>query len=187
MKLLCKILLILFICPQVYAYSSKIDVTNNAFMHNTRGTTLLHEKKYNGAISEFMIGIRLLPDNPIIHPIYNNLGIAYLELAKISKDYDKRNEKIFLKHAENSFLHALNFYPPALSYYENLVETYALMGVLDKKKVEYKKNKSLYSPIIVAMIYKKQGKTIEAQAIINDFVSKNPDLIMIKNLEKYFE
>ena len=27
----------------------------------------------------------------------------------------------------------------------------------------------------------------EAQAIINDFVSKNPDLIMIKNLEKYFE
>ena len=92
LKLLCKILIVLFLTTPAFAYSSKIEVENNAFMHNNKGVTLMSEKKYNSAINEFVIGIRLLPDNPIIHPIYNNLGVANLELAKLKKEQGKTTD-----------------------------------------------------------------------------------------------
>ncbi len=187
LKLLCKILIVLFLTSPAFAYSSKIEVENNAFMHNNKGVTLMSEKKYNSAINEFVIGIRLLPDNPIIHPIYNNLGVANLELAKIAKKQKSRRYLRYANVAENSFIHAINYYPVNFSYYVNLVEVYDLMGVLDKKALKYQKNNELYSPIILALIYKKQGKILEAQGIIADFKKKNPELIIVKNIEKYFE
>jgi tetratricopeptide (TPR) repeat protein len=187
LKLLCKILILLFLTSPAFAYSSKIEVENNAFMHNNKGVTLMQAKKYNSAINEFIIGIKLMPDNPVIHPIYNNLGIAYLEYAKIVKNYNSKKINRYANLAENSFFHAINYYPVNFSYYVNLVEVYDLMGVLDKKAKEYKEKSGLYSPIILALIYKKQGKTLEAQEIIANFKNKNPDLIIVKNIEKYFE
>lgn len=187
LKLLCKILIILFLTSPAFAYSSKIEVENNAFMHNNKGVTLMHEGKYNSAINEFIIGIKLLPDNPIIHPIYNNLGVANLELAKLAKKHKSKKYIRYANVAESSFVHAINYYPVNFSYYANLVEVYDLMGVLDKNALKYQKSKELYSPIILALIYKKQGKNLEAQGIIRNFKNKNPDLIIVKNIEKYFE
>ena len=119
LKLLCKILILLFLTSPAFAYSSKIEVENNAFMHNNKGVTLMQAKKYNSAINEFIIGIKLMPDNPVIHPIYNNLGIAYLEYAKIVKNYNSKKFNRYANLAENSFFHAINYYPVNFSYYVN--------------------------------------------------------------------
>ena len=156
-------------------------------MHNSKGVTLMSQKKYKSALKEFNIAIRLLPNNPVTHPIYNNIGVTYLELAKNSIKSFAPDSFMLARHAEGAFLRAIGYYPAHFSYYINLVETYELMGVLDAVCVEYQNNESLYAPIVVALIYKKQGKILEAQGVVDEFKQRNPELIINKNLDEYFK
>ncbi|MEL6590844.1 MAG: tetratricopeptide repeat protein, partial [Bacteroidota bacterium] len=71
----------------------------NASIHNNIGFAKFRVEKYEAAIPDFELAIKLSPDDA--YP-YNNLGFAYYKLGKLDLALEKINHSIFLDKG-NSF------------------------------------------------------------------------------------
>ena len=55
------------------------------------------------------------------------------------------------------------------------------------KKYQKDSAKNPFSNIVIALIYVKQGKIRNAQIILDDFMTENPDLIINSSLKSYLK
>ncbi len=165
----------------LYEPISTIDAKNNASYHNDLGVKFMKKQIYPRAIEEFGIAAALVVDTQETGVYYNNLGLAYLGLAK--QDFSRA--ELYTKQAQHAFEHALSFGIMQVSYYENLVECYKLQGTIDDNIRLCLNSDSVYNKILLVFLYKKIGKTLEAQTLADMIASENPDLIIVKNLKKY--
>ncbi len=185
-----RLILVLFIlCAMqsasavLYEPLSTIDAKNNASYHNELGIKFMKKQIYPRAIEEFGIAAALVPDGQETGVYYNNLGRAYLALAK--QDYVRA--ELYAKSAQHAFEHALSYGIMQIGYYENLVECYELQGTIEENIRLCLKSDSIYNKILLVFLYKKIGKTLEAQAVADLIEQDNPELIITKNLKKYLK
>ena len=175
---------------QVFALDFPIDAQKNAQAHNNQGVLYMRERNYFSAIQEFKIAIAINPYHQTTAVYFNNLGCAYLELAKIQNEHGIPKEwGDFGAYAQMSFEDAIKQDVMKLSYYQNIVDSFELQGTLNKELKKYQKdsNKNPFSNIVVALIYVKQNKIRNAQIILDDFMTENPDLIINSSLKSYLK
>ncbi len=141
----------------------------------------MRKQIYPRAIEEFGIAAALNVDSQETGVYYNNLGLAYLGLAR----QDFANAELYAKSAQHAFEHALSYGIMQVGYYENLVECYELQGTIEENIRLCLNSDSLYNKILLIFLYKKVGKTLEAQTLAEIIAKDNPDLIIVKNLKKY--
>ena len=165
----------------LYEPISTIDAKNNASYHNELGVKFMRKQIYPRAIEEFGIAAALVTDAQETGVYYNNLGLAYLGLAK----QDFARAELYAKSAQHAFEHALSYGLMQVSYYENLVECYELQGTIKENIRLCLNSDSIYNKILLVFLYKKIGKTLEAQTLADMIALENPELIIIKNLKNY--
>ena len=163
-----------------------IDAQNNAQMHNNQGVLYLRERDYLAAIQEFKIAIAINPKVQASAVYYNNLGCAYLEIAKLQSNHANfKKEGNFANFAQLSFEDAIKQDAMNLTYYKNLVESFYLQGILNKSYLKYRDSSNDFDKLIVGFIYQKQGRMEAAKTIFDEFVSQNPNMLISKSLEQY--
>ncbi len=163
-----------------------IDAQNNAQMHNNQGVSYMRERDYLAAIKEFKIAIAINPKTQASATYYNNLGCAYLEIAKFQSSHaNMKKEGNFANFAQVSFEDAIKQDAMNLSFYKNLVESFYYQGTLNKSYLKYRESKNEFDKIIVGFIFQKQGRTDAAKTIFDEFASDNPNLLISKSLAQY--
>lgn len=173
---------------QAFSLDFPIDAQKNAQAHNNQGVLYMRERNYFAAIQEFKIAIAINPYHQATAVYFNNLGLAYLELAKIQNEHGiPREWGDFGDFARVSFEDAIKQDTMKLSYYQNIVDCFELRKTLGKELKKYQKDgaKNPLSNIVVALIYVKQNKIRNAQIILDDFMTEHPDLIINSSLKTY--
>lgn len=168
--------------PQALCEITPIDAQRAAQSHNNKGVDYFNEGDYIAAIKEFKIAIGINPGNQTTAVYNNNLGRAYLKLAKLSAP-----QAPFAGWAQISFEAAIAQDCMNLNFYKNLVDTFALRGNLQERLAHYRKDsaKNPFSSITVALILEKQGQKQMAAALLYDFAKDFPDLIITGDVKKY--
>lgn len=167
-----------------------VDASSNAKMHNNLGTMYFNNKDYFAAIKEYRIAIGINPNSQATAIYFNNLGKTYLVLGKIQKrnGLPLRGWDDFSKMAVVCFEEAISKDCMKLEYYENMVEAYELTGQLHAKKNYFLANKDeKFNIIPAAIILKKLNEEDYANMLLDDFISKNPNIIITDDLKKIIE
>ncbi len=178
----------IFIALSVFLFSfnfakgeiSPIDATRNAKQHNNQGVIFMREGDLSAAMKEFKIAIALNPNVQATSVYYNNLGQVYMRM------YALNNNRLFPFWAQKCFEQALLGDCMNFVYYNNLVDTYEVLGVLNSKITYHlsQKEENPYSAIILGLIYLKQNKIGAAITILDDFCAQNPDLIITSDIKR---
>lgn len=197
LKLFYKILISLFaaiLISPCYADLHKasivtpIDAKTAAQRHNNLGTWYYKDKDYFAAIKEYRIAIGINPDSQTTATYFNNLGKVYLLLGEIQvkNGLPLQGWDDFSKMAQISFEEAILKDCMKLEYYQNLVKAYELTGITESKKQYFLSNseKNPFNIIPAAIILSKQGQIQHANMLLDDFVTKNPDIIISRDLKK---
>lgn len=167
---------------------SPIEAQKNASMHNNLGCMYFKDKDYLAAIKEYRIAIGIDPNSQSTATYFNNLGKAYLILGEIQVKNKLPTGTMgdFSKMAETAFEEAIKIDCMKIEYYNNLVKAYELLGNLETKKQFFLKNKekNAFNVIPASIILVQQGDVQYANMLLDDFVVKNPDLIITNDLKK---
>ena len=167
---------------------SPVDAMKNANQHNRRGVNYFREQDYFAALKEFKIAIAINPNSQSTAVYYNNLGKVYLIFGKIQREKNlTRADADFSEMAKTCFERAIMQDCMKFEYYKNLVESYELLGITAQRKDFLMKNLNInpFNAIVVTMIFEKQGKYAPAIMLLDNFVSKNPGLIITNDVKKF--
>ncbi len=191
-KLLFKrILIVFFIVFLNLSYLSAktypIDAEKNAQKRNNSGILYLKDRDYFAAIAEFKIAIAINPNHQTSAIYYNNLGTAYLGLAKIQKEHNLPKDGADFAHfAQISFESAIKQDCMQLSFYKNLVTSFELQNILKSKRSEYiQNNENPLNTIVVALIDERLGNIENMKIALDDFIVAHPNLIIVTSLKDY--
>lgn len=170
---------------------SPINAKSNAQVHNNLGTQYFNEKDYFAAIKEYRIAIGINTDSQTTATYFNNLGKVYLVLGEIQKrnNLPTNDGGDFSQMAQRAFEEAITLDCMKLEYYQNLISAYELVGVMENKKNFFMKNidKNPFNVIPIALILTKQGQIGQANMMLDDFVTNNPDIIISNDLKKFIK
>lgn len=167
-----------------------VDAAKNANWHNRRGANYFKEQDYFAALKEFKMAIALNPNSQSTAVYYNNLGKVYLVFGEIQRGRNlTRSDADFTMMAESCFERAIQLDCMKFEYYKNLVRTYELLGTVASRRDFLLKNINAnpFNAIIIGIIYAKEGKIAPARGILENFVIKNPDLIITNDVKKFLE
>lgn len=167
-----------------------VDAAKNANWHNRRGANYFKEQDYFAALKEFKLAIALNPNAQSSAVYYNNLGKVYLVFGEIQRGRNlTRSDADFSLMAQTCFERAIQLDCMKFEYYKNLVRSYELLGVCAQKRDFLLKNIGVnpFNSIIIGIIYVKEGKIAPARGILQNFVIKNPDLIITSDVKKFLE
>lgn len=167
-----------------------VDAAKNANWHNRRGANYFREQDYFAALKEFELAIALNPNSQSSAVYYNNLGKVYLVFGEIQRGKNlTRADADFTKMAESCFEQAIQLDCMKFEYYKNLVRTYELLGISTQKRDFLLKNLKVnpFNAVIVGIIYAKEGKIVPATAILKEFATQNPDLIITNDVKKFLK
>jgi len=167
-----------------------VDAAKNANWHNRRGANYFKEQDYFAALKEFKMAIALNPNSQSTAVYYNNLGKVYLVFGEIQRGRNlTRADADFTMMAESCFERAIQLDCMKFEYYKNLVRTYELLGTVASRRDFLLKNINAnpFNAIIIGIIYAKEGKIIPARGILENFVIKNPDLIITNDVKKFLK
>lgn len=140
---------------------------DNAIRHFRQGQKWMAVRQYTAAIREFQIGIRLKPDAPLTASLYNNMGLAYLQVGESQK-------------ALVSFQQATRLDPEFGLYYQNLARAYTRTDKLDKAAMQLKRATASQNGTdarawyLLAQLYKEQGNTAAAHDALGNVVRLAP-------------
>ncbi len=196
-KILCLTIICIFCTPCCYADLKKASVISpikaksNAQVHNNLGTNYFNEKDYFAAIKEYRIAIGINPDSQTTATYFNNLGKVYLVLGEIQTKnrLTTAGGGDFSKMAQISFEQAILLDCMKFEYYQNLIRAYELTGIMEAKKRYFLANteKNPFNVIPAAIILAKQGDITYANMLLDDFTSKNPNIIITDDLKKFMK
>ena len=156
--------------PDVYV----IDATKNAYIHNNMGLRYMDERCYYAAIQEFKIAISLAPDVQASAVFYNNLGECYMKLGQPSL-------------AQDCFERALRQFSLNFKYYKNLAECYYLLGYADEQIKKSYEDSNPLGMILRGLLLEQKGDITEAITTLDEFVAKEPDLIITSAVRQYIQ
>lgn len=107
----------LSLASQVRAMEDRGTMENNMIYHFHKGQQWMAVDQPYAAAREYQFAIRLKPATPISATLYNNLGLAYLQMSQ-------------LPQAIVSFQQAIALNPQFSLFYENLAKAYSRAGIL---------------------------------------------------------
>ena len=173
------IVLCLFLCPLCYAKEPflkfEIDAEKNANSHNNMGILYVQDKYYAAAIKEFQTAILLCPDKQSSAVYYTNLANVYMKIGYPSL-------------AQDTLERALKLYPMNFAYYQDVVQTYKMQGLLDTKLKQYENDvKNPMSEVMTGLILIELGRVEEGLNKLHQFCLIEPDLINSKSVMKYIK
>lgn len=176
-----KIILLLFlIFFPTAVHASKpyfpLDVGKNAASHNNLGLLRYEDGYYDMAIGEFQLAIDLNPTSKVCATYYNNLGQTYMKLE-------------MYKEAQSAFENAIKISPLTFLYYQNVVQTYKMQGLLDTKIQQYKQledTSSLYM-VMLGLCYIEKGDIKKGIIKLDEFCMKEPYLVTTAGVKKYLK
>ena len=151
-----------------------IDSEQNAYIHNNLGLKYLKENQYYPAMEEFKIAISLSPETQASAVFYNNLGEVYMKLERPDL-------------AQDCFERALRQYSLNFRYYLNLADCYYKLGFADTQIAHSKKDTNPLGLVLRGLLYEKKGQNILAITTLDEFVAKEPDLIITDAVKKHIK
>lgn len=151
-----------------------IDSEQNAYIHNNKGLNYLKEHSYYPAIQEFKIAISLSPETQASAVFYNNLGECYMKLGSPAM-------------AQDCFERALQQFTLNFKYYQNLAECYYQLGYADEQIQHSMNDKNPLGLILRGLLYEQKGDTIHAITSLDEFVAKEPDLIITEAVKQHIK
>ena len=153
-----------------------IDVSKNAAGHNNLGLMRLEDGYYDMAIAEFQLAIELNPNSKACATYYNNLGTTYLKVG--------RNED-----AQIAFENAIKISPLTFSYYQNVVQSYKMQGILNSKIKQYQtmEDKNSLYKVILGLCYIENGDLRRGIIKLDEFCMQEPYLITTSGVKKYLK
>lgn len=156
--------------PEEYVIESE----QNAYLHNNMGLMYIEERAYYPAIQEFKIAISLAPDVQASAVFYNNLGECYMKLGQPSL-------------AQDCFERALRQFSLNFKYYKNLAECYYLLGYADEQIKKSYEDSNPLGMILRGLLLEQKGDITEAITTLDEFVAKEPDLIITSAVRQYIQ
>ncbi len=134
-------------------------------------------QRYNEAIEEFKIGLRLNPYSSLSASLYNNLGIAYQKTRNFPM-------------AISSYQRAIRIHPNFELYYKNLIQTYA-----DARKLSSARNTMRHilsiNPedseawYLMGLIFDKMGEKQDARDAFSRFLKLEPESRLAQSARRY--
>lgn len=149
---------------------NKIDPIKNARLHNNMGNIYFDEKKYIGALKEYEIAYNLAHKTQAAGAYLYNISRCYFVLGNYNL-------------AKNAILGAIKKDCINLTYYEMLAECIIKLNQVESELEKYiNDSENPYNRIVVALIYLKTDKKMQARATLDDFVAKYPNLIITDDI-----
>ena len=174
------VILLFFLLLPVSVYAEKpyfsLDVAKNASSHNNLGLLRLEDGYYDLAIGEFQLAIDLSPETKARATYYNNLGMAYMKIG-------------CYKEAQSAFESAIKITPLVFSYYQNVVQSYKMQGILPSKIQQYQQiegTNSLYM-VMLGLCYIENGDIKKGIIKLDEFCMQEPYLITTSGVKKYLK
>lgn len=169
------LLLIMLLCSgyrKPYRYT--IDAGKDAYLHNNIGLNYLKDRIYYAAIQEFKIAIQLSPNSQATAVFKNNLGetynfIGYPDMARVC------------------FEDAVKLYGLNFKYYQNLVECYKNLGIVNSKIKELSNTNNPYEKIQLGLLYIASGETRKGVIILDEICMEEPNLIITGAIRQYLK
>ena len=168
------LLLVIYVSLGASSIKFPVDARRNAVHHNNMGLMYMREGNIRAAIECYKIGIGLNPNKETSSTMYNNLGNAYAMIG----NYDL---------AEECFLASIRFAPMHFEYYQNLALMYKKQNKLEEKLLEPKKVGNGMNDVLDGLIYIELGETTVGESFLNDFITKEPNLIITPAIKKYLK
>ena len=168
--LLCSVLLSGYRKPEEYVIESQ----QNAYLHNNMGLMYIQERAYYPATQEFKIAISLAPDVQASAVFYNNLGECYMKLGQPDM-------------ARDCFERALRQFSLNFRYYKNLAECYYQLGLADDQIQRSYSDSNPLGMVLRGLLLEQKGDISEAITVLDEFVAKEPDLIISSAVRQYIK
>ena len=153
-----------------------IDVAKNAAMHNNIGLERLQDGYYDMALAEFLLAIELNPKSKACAVYYNNIGETYMKLGMYA-------------NAQVAYENAIKIMPLTFLYYQNVVKSYKMQGLLKTKIQQYKvmeDRNSLYK-VMLGLCYVENGDLRQGIIKLDEFVMQEPYLVITSGVKKYLK
>ncbi len=152
-------------------------IEDNVITHAQQGGKLLQLRRYNEAIEEFKIGLRLNPYSSLSASLYNNLGVSYQKTRNFPMAF-------------SSYQRAIRIHPDFELYYKNLIQSYA-----DAKKLSKARNRMRHILTInpkdseawylMGLIFEKTGEEKEAKAAFSRFLELEPNSRLARSAKNH--
>ena len=181
-KFLSFVVIFCFVCLNCYAMQSNhgldgheqnpIDATKNARSHSNMGNIYFSEDNLISAIKEYEIAYKLTYKSSSSSVYLYNLSRCYTKLNNF------KQAKIYLDEAIKK--DCLN-----MTYYKALVDCYINLNIEEKElKKCLNDSSNPYNRIIAGLIFLKTGKKQTAKNIFDEFVNKNPNMIITQDVKQ---
>ena len=172
--LACLLLIMIFTSAYRKPYKYTIDAEKDAFLHNNIGLGYLRDRIYYAAIQEFKIAIKLSPNTQSTAIFMNNLGetytyIGYPELARIC------------------FEDAIKLYGLNFKCYQNLVNCYKNLNLVQEKIAEYSISENTYDKIMLGLLYIENNSTTKGIVLLDEICQSNPELLITPAIKQYLK
>ena len=154
--------------------SYTIDAHMNATNHNNKGLMYMQEAWWYPAIQEFKMAISLNPDTQASAVFYNNLGECYMKIG-------------YADMAQDCFERAVKLYSLNLKFFQNLADCYDALDIVSTKINQTYENDNPFNYIMRGLLLEKQGDLQDAITILDEFVAKEPDLIITPAVKGYIQ
>jgi tetratricopeptide (TPR) repeat protein len=143
------------------------DLQDNVIQHARKGEMLNSQQRYDEALEEFKIALRLNPYSSLSASLYNNLGVSFMQL---------RNYPLAL----SSFQRAIRIQPHFELYYKNLIQTYQESGALSAAKTALIRilelnPKDAEAWYLLGLAYERTGDLKEAKDAFSIFLELEPN------------
>ena len=155
-------------------YKYTIRAEKDAYYHNNVGLNYLQDRLYYAAIQEFKIAISLSPSTQASAIFYNNLGETYTFIG-------------YPDMARGCFEDALRFYGLNFKYYQNLIQCYKAIGIMQSKITEYRASANVYDKIKLGPLYIESGEKHKGIAVLDEFCMNEPSVLITPAIQKYLE
>jgi tetratricopeptide (TPR) repeat protein len=143
------------------------DFRNNAVLHAQYAQVYMDRQRYDEAIAEYHIAIRLNPGAAMLAPLYYNLGLAYRKKGEYAR-------------ALACLQRAVRIQPNFELYYRHLIETYRLAGTLARAQASLERatewnDRNSEAWFMLGLIREQQGDAAGAQQAFATFLKLEPE------------
>lgn len=143
-----------------------LNPMKNARVHANMGNVHFAEKKYIAALKEYEIAYNLAYNTQAAGSYLYNIARCF---------YVMQNYPL----AKNAIEGAIKKDCINITYYQMLIDCYLKLGTVEQELNKHLKDTTNpYNQVVAGLIYLKTDRKMEAKATLDDFVVKNPDMII---------